>query len=71
MGLLGQVQQEAKGKTKDAELAKAMFEGTKEYRKKLGMMNEYMKYAQVPKSLRDHLRIYYELWCRSRSATLP
>jgi len=34
----------------------------KEYRKKLNMMNEYMKYAQVPKRLRNHLRSYYELY---------
>ena len=37
-------------------------QSAKEYRKKLNMMNEYMKYAQVPKKLRDHMRSYYELF---------
>ena len=37
MDLLGQANQESKGKTKDTELAKAMYEGTKEFRKKLKM----------------------------------
>jgi len=38
----------------------------KEYRKKLNMMNEYMKYAQVPKKLRNHLHSYYELFFPSK-----
>jgi CRP-like cAMP-binding protein len=33
-----------------------------QYRSKLNMVNEYMKNAQLPKSLRARLRAYYELW---------
>ena len=43
-------------------------QSAKEYRKKLNMMNEYMKYARVPKKLRDHMRSYYELFFPAKRA---
>jgi len=41
-------------------------QSAKEYRKKLNMMNEYMKYAQVPKKMRNQMREYYELYFPAR-----